>query len=534
MVDKERFVRCLAAATGTAIVLVVLLLAGFWHDTQARAADIFYAERQTLQNITVMAIDDASLQAVGRWPWPRNTTAALIAKASGAAVVGVDVAFLEPAQGDAALQAAVKNAKAVLVAEYDKDVLMNPVVNATFGHASVERDSNGIARAVQQRSIPGFAEQVASRLGASASSNLRPSFSRNIKVVSAKDVLGRNESFAGQIVLIGATAPDLHDELLTPVGLMPGVVFQANTVASILDDELVWPAPLWATVLLVLFACLLSGVFLGVAGFKWGSVLLGAIIAGIAASGALLAERQIILNAFFAFLAVPGTLTAAGITNYALEKRKRRVVTELFGRYVSPEIAAELIKDPANSAGKKCEITVMFTDIRGYTALSEKHPAETIVQLLNTYLGRLTQVIMDNHGVVDKYIGDAIMAVWNAPVGCGEHVLHASKAALAMQQAIAELNKQAELPVHLGIGLHTGEAIIGSIGIPERMEYTVIGDAVNLASRLCSKAERGEIRVSQEVVDALGGRAVVNDLGKHEVKNKAAPVQMYALVGIKT
>jgi len=187
-----------------------------------------------------------------------------------------------------------------------------------------------------------------------------------------------------------------------------------------------------------------------------------------------------------------------------MEQSDKRFVKELFGRYISPQIAKEIMSradaGELRLGGEQREVSVLFADIRNFTQISEQLSPEDIVKMLNTYLSVIADAVVQHNGIVNKFAGDSIMAVWNAPQPQPEHALLAVKAAWEAQQKVAEL-KQSDsqlFPVQFGIGINTGEALAGNVGSAGRTEYTVIGDSVNTASRICSSTPGGEVWIGAE------------------------------------
>lgn len=219
-----------------------------------------------------------------------------------------------------------------------------------------------------------------------------------------------------------------------------------------------------------------------------------------------------------------------------LQQRER--IREIFGRYVTRQVADEILSGRVPLGGQRTTATVLFADIRGFTRLSEELAPEEVVALLNEYLGAMVTCVLDGGGVVDKYIGDAIMALFGVPVSSGSPELDAQAAvrcAVQMSAALDRLNAQrvaaGGLPVELGIGVHTGEVVAGNIGIPERMEYTVIGDTVNLCSRIEGLTRDLGVRVllSKSCVEHLGDSQAVRLVETVTVKGRAQPVTVYTL-----
>lgn len=217
-------------------------------------------------------------------------------------------------------------------------------------------------------------------------------------------------------------------------------------------------------------------------------------------------------------------------TNYVRSALEKRWITATFKRYVAPEIVDELLKESPDSlelGGKLTNIAVLFVDIRGFTAMSEQLQPKQVVEILNRYLSLIVDCILKNGGTLDKFVGDAAMAFWGAPLPQDDYVMRAVKAAADMvsgSQALSEeLMAQFGRTVSFGIGVHVGDAVVGNIGSPRRMDYTAIGDTVNTSARLEANAPGGTIFISREVASRLEGRIRVTSLGDSvKLKGKAA------------
>lgn len=218
------------------------------------------------------------------------------------------------------------------------------------------------------------------------------------------------------------------------------------------------------------------------------------------------------------------------------EGRARQQVEELFGRYVSPAVVTELLRsrEAIRVGGTRCDITVMFIDIRGFTPLSERLAPEETIQVLNQYLHACADVIFRHQGTLDKFIGDGVMAIFGAPYPLERHEEHALQAALSLVRR-AELLKQTvgaqDISVQFGIGIQSGEAVVGNIGSEAlRLDYTAIGDTVNTAARLESQAKPGQVLVGEATVRRLGSRFKMSEVGPLKLKGKSEPVLVYELL----
>lgn len=365
--------------------------------------------------------------------------------------------------------------------------------------------------------------------------------------VSATDVLNDRlppESLKDRIILIGTTAPGLMDLRATPVATtFPGVEVHANLIAGMLDQAIKHrPAYLLAAdviqvlltgVLLVFLLPRLSPLKATLLGlltmlllfsFNFALWQTGNMVMPFA-NVALLAILLYVLNMSW---------------GYFVESRTKRQFTELFGQYVPPELVDEMAKNPEgySMAGRKADLSVLFSDIRGFTTISESLQPDQLAALMNEYLGAMTEVVRHHRGTLDKYIGDAIMAFWGAPLADPEHAEHAVITALEMQAALKELNQDLQTKgwpeLKIGVGINTGMMTVGDMGSPVRKAYTVMGDAVNLGSRLegITKQYGVGIIIGEGTRAKLDQRFVLRELDRVRVKGKAEPVGIYEPLGL--
>lgn len=214
------------------------------------------------------------------------------------------------------------------------------------------------------------------------------------------------------------------------------------------------------------------------------------------------------------------------------EIAERTRVRELFSRYLAPPLVEQLLNSPdtVKLGGSRGEITVLFADIRGFTGISERHEPEQVVEILNRYLALATSEIFAQFGTLDKFLGDGVMALFGAPLPLPNPHLAAVRTAISMRSRLDELREESGARVSFGVGLNSGQAIVGNIGTPQLMSYTAIGDSVNVAARLMAEARAGEILISQSMLDQLGGHVEVEEVGSLYVKGRSAPVPTYKLI----
>ncbi len=348
------------------------------------------------------------------------------------------------------------------------------------------------------------------------------------------------KDFKDKIVFIGFTAAGLFDLKPAPTSsVYPGMVIHATLAANLLHKDfrvrISTPAVLALTAVVAAAASL---TVMLVAGF-WQLGLLILVYAVALAGLDILAFRQgLWIDGILPFAGLAFSFALSSAFSYATEGRQRRQIKQMFSHYMSGPLLEDLLKNPdkLRLGGDKRVLTVFFSDLAGFTSLSEKLKPEEVVSLLNRYLTAMTDIIMESGGLIDKYEGDAIMAFWGAPVPQADHAARACLAALDNQARLAELRREFEAaglpPVHARIGINTGEMIIGNMGSSRRFDFTVIGDNVNLASRLegAGKEYGTRIIVSEDTYRAAAGRVEVRELDLLQVKGKEIPVRIYELL----
>ncbi len=364
---------------------------------------------------------------------------------------------------------------------------------------------------------------------------------KSFTYISASDVLSGKvlpEMLRNAIVLVGSTAPGLMDLRTTPVGdVYPGVEMHANLIAGIIDDNIKERPDVaaefeFASLLLVgvLMAFLLPSRKPMGATLVWLAVM-ATLLAGNSSAWQFfnldlpLASIVLLATALFLFNMAYG---------YFVEDHGKRLLTGLFGQYVPPELVDEMAKDPGaySLAGESRQMTVLFSDVRGFTTISEGLDPAQLTQLMNEFLTPMTHVIHQHRGTIDKYMGDAIMAFWGAPVHDPQHARHALLAGIEMLTKLEALQEHFKAkgwpPIRIGVGLNTGEMTVGNMGSEFRLAYTVMGDAVNLGSRLegLTKEYGVQIMVS-EFTRAAVPDFVYRELDRVRVKGKDKPVGIF-------
>ncbi len=592
--------------------------------------------------IRLIAIDDASLARIGRWPWPRSHHADFIDALQDPnlrpRVIGYDVLFTEPqaehleydaelgrasrasratlchayffsrdpqtgtpppAAAEALTRWAIGSPAAALPAAMTARAVTLPIADLRegppLGFVNDPPDDDGVTRRVplvmayQGRLYPSLSLQLACAYWRVSPQEIRVVDGRWLVVPRPRDgplrvpidaqgrllidfvgdfatfkpyafvavVAGMQDArehgsvrrelaaLRDRIVVIGASAVGLGDMKVTPVAPTScGTLVHANALDNLLRGRFLRPVPAWITGLLLLLFCLLIGRTAAqlppVRATLWSLALLAAYAAACVESFTQWSVWLLLVQPVLA-----GGLTFLGITVYRFsrEEREKRWIRRAFGRFVSPTVLEEILAHPErlHVGGERRELTVLFSDVRGFTAFSERHSPEEVVEMLNALLDRLTSVILRHGGTLDKYVGDAIMAIFGAPAEMphGEHARRACAAALEMVQALRQLQEawraQGREVLDIGIGINTGPMVVGNMGSSQVMGYTVIGDAVNLGARV-----EGLTRQYQcAVIITASTYALVRDafeaerIGEVPVKGKAQPVLVYKLLRAK-
>ncbi len=364
----------------------------------------------------------------------------------------------------------------------------------------------------------------------------------DIPHVSLADVLDGtvpSSEFEDCIVFIGAYASGMQDAYNPAVSRgqqMYGVEINANIVLALLNGKLAVPAPVLLYAVIAA-AVLAVWIFLLEKQRLWAVIVEAAVLIGAHIGiGRLLAlSGHLIPQAYFAVAVILAVIWFI-IQKYVLEKAKRRHAIGTLKKYVAPQIVDKLLKDGSfelHLGGEKKHIAVLFCDVRGFTTMSESLPPEEVVSILNRYLSVTTNAVFTNEGTLDKFIGDATMAVFNAPFELDDYIFKAVKTAMDIQAGVAELARTMDKPIHVGVGVNCGEAVVGNIGCEVRMDFTAIGDTVNTAARLESNAKAGQVLISHNVYEAISGRIIAEPIGELTLKGKNEKVPVYNVTGFK-
>jgi adenylate cyclase len=587
---------------GCLFTLVALLVQPFYTINLWFSDQLFTSEPPS-PNIVIAGIDDDTLEAYGRWAeWPRSLHAQAIDNLieAGAKVIGFDVIFTDTSTDDEMLAAAIAEADNVVLAAvgippvsqtkggitYDSFLLPVDALEqaaSSIGHGNVIPDGDGTVRRLplivrsssgqvypsltlaalyRLFSMPlpqeyvlenGAVNLLARDVPVDTSYRLRINFSADNDerpYVSYGDIISGDfdpSLVDNRIVLIGMTATGELDAWAIPTSAskIPGVFIHAGAMDTILRERFLREPGTLITLMIMLLLIGITAFALPRCGTRrWTDIAKGVgITAGLFVAclivGFVAFDRGYSLDLFYPLLLLPIVYVGNIVYVVITEQSDKRFVKELFGRYISPQIANEVVSRADSGdlrlGGEQREVSVFFADIRGFTRISEQLSPEAVMQMLNSYLSVIADAVVQHDGIVNKFVGDNIMAVWNAPQSQPDHALLAVKAAWEAQQKLAELRQRDNrpLPVQFGIGINTGVAVAGNVGSAGRSEYTVIGDSINTASRICSSTPGNEVWIGPETYNQTKDYIETEKLEPQQMKGKAEPITLYKVTALR-
>lgn len=555
------------------LIVFALALTPFFDQINQQILDQVHSwtRLEARKETVIVGIDDKSLQEIGAWPWDRSVFAKVISEltAAQARVIGIDVLFLEKRSGDEELEKVLKESPVpIILAEKllteDKTIEFPyyQLPKEQFGFINFFADGDGKIRST----YPPNAEQALDQTSFSfrilehyfsskfVSDKLHAQYPGDYShiffnythqpftQISLSDVLNKRVEpsvFKDKIVLIGTTAIDvksgINDNLIDIFGQSkPGVVIHANVINSFLENRFQHPFPLaYAFAGTLLLTLIFSFVYRVVRSNIVDLIITVVSFLLINIVGFFVFDLGINWPFFIFSSTIIFVYISSLAQKYIMENQQRRFIQMAFAQYMNPALVRQLIANPGQLklGGEKRTMTVMFSDVRGFTSLSEKISAEDLVSLLNAYMNEMCQVILNNEGVIDKFIGDAIMAFWNAPLDNDRQQELAIKTGVAMVDALAKFNKTHDYdPLDIGIGINTGEMVVGNIGSKQRFDYTVLGDNVNLASRIEGLTKKYGIKflVTEAVINGVKVDGIIyRHIDTVTVKGKSLPVKLY-------
>lgn len=567
-------------------VAVAVSLSSVWNMVELKLLDrmtVASAPNKSSFPITIIGIDEESFARLGlQWPWPRSLHATLVDRltAAGAAVIVFDVVFSEPSNtaDDKRFADAIQRAGNVVLAAnrtYHESssikqwTRIDPLpifleAGAKVGLATVPLDRDLVMRQIPEpvdslwrtvilrllRDHP----DIMPNLGISEQSYVRyvgpdhtfPYLSYH-EIVRPDgsipdDFLKDNVVIIGFDVKASADVQSAQSDLFaTPFiastgGLSPGAEVHANIIETALGKNAIVRTPQPLVSLLLAMVTVASGLLMR----RWRPFLsalsglaLGLGIAGLA--WGLFVKMNIWLPVLASLCVIPLMYFTLGGWAYVTEQIRRREITRAFSLYVTPQVVDQIIEHPErlNLQGELRNITIMFTDLAGFTTISEQLSAERVTDLLNRHFTEMTDIVLEHNGTVARFIGDAIMAFWGAPLDDEDQAYRAVVSAVAMQSAM-EFQRNAFAreglpPVNMRVGIHSGTAVVGNLGSAKRFDYTAIGDDVNLAARLegTNKLYGTGIMISGETASRIEGRIPLRPLDRVIVKGKSQPVEIF-------
>lgn len=595
--ETKRLYHTLVVAGAGLVFILIATLAQPFSGTNLALTDRLFTALPPSPNIVVVGIDDATLTTYGRLAdWPRSLHAQAINNLSeaGAKVIGFDVLFTDSSPEDDLLANAIGGAgntvlpvvgiepqPAETLVTYGQ--VLRPVdplapAASVLGHANITPDPDGTVRrsplVIQDgngelhpslglsmlhalfamplpesyQRVDGALSLLAREIPVDSYSRLRLNFSGDNDrrpYLSYQSVIQGDFDPAlvkNRLVLIGMTATGEIDTWAIPTtaGKVPGVYIHATAMETMLHEWFLVEANLGILVLTLVLAAGIAAFALPRLKLRWGAVLIGGLFGGYLLACFLAFDRGYILNLLYPLVILPVLYLSSVFTVIVNEQADKRFVHDLFGRYVSPQVAQEILSladtGKLNLGGEQREVTVLFADIRGFTKMSEQMSPEATVNMLNTYLSILSDKVLGYAGMVNKFIGDNVMAIWNAPNPEADHAALAVRAAWEAQQEITALQERDPSlpPVRFGIGINTGQALAGNVGSSGRSEYTVIGDSVNLAARICGAAPGGEIWLGPETYRQAKEHLDAEELPPQSFKGKTEAVVVYRVTAFHT
>ena len=564
---------------------------------------LFRGVQKPKSPIVIVAIDDESITWLSKWPWPRSYHAKMvdILSKAGAKLIVFDVFFDSPTQfdpkDDIQFAEAVKRAGNVILAAnfqnvdhqamykvrqlpFKKPIEILDQAALDIGVVHPHLDMDNVVRNFQliyksgNELYPSLALQTAHYLGRRTpvsviKDNLLVMGQYHIPQHNAKlliNYLGPTKTFPtipyaqvfdgsflkdhpdyfkGKIVLIGASAFELHDVFPTPFSVtLPGVEIHANVIETILTGKHIYLLPTAAMLLILVFAVALN--LLASSFFKMKQLfifLVAQIIILFIGCALIFKYYSLEIPTYTLIIALIVTFIVQTTIKFILEEKEKRKIRDVFSQYVAPTVVNELLAHPekVELGGELKEVTIFFSDIRSFTTFSEGHTPRQVVDQLNEYLDAMTQVIFEFGGTLDKYVGDEIMAVFGAPLPLKDHAKVATRCCVAqwnkLKQLQARWKEEGRTILDFGMGLNTGEVIVGNIGSTMHKDYTVIGDAVNLAARLEAATRKYSnddyicrFLISEHTYDLIKDEFECRFVDEIAVKGKTKATKIYEVI----
>lgn len=542
----------------------VIFLAGILsHSIFGIRFDNIFRDRvrdvQKNNTVVVVGVDDNSLRQIGAWPWKRDVFAKEIEQLyrRGARLVVFDILFLEPREGDEQVKQVLSTLKypvifaSKLTAERDLiSHVYHDTYNAHSALANVYPDEDGKVRSTYffNKDKNGNCHPTLSRQAflEYTKSNTNPSCDDEKKVFLYQDNKPRLLSFIdvfnqatnerdleGTVVFIGSTSLDLDDVFISSTGeKIPGVYIHADMFSQMMHGS--FPKALsniWVIVLIlvsVMYVVYVSSRSIK-AIYQYAFLSFGLVV--LVSIGFFMSMFLLFIPFSFIIFSYIASSVYSLMFRYGVIEKRSRHIRGLFSKYVHEHVLEELLKQPdIVLGGEKRHMSILFSDLRGFTTLSESLDPVELTTLLNAYFSAMSPEILEEKGTIDKFIGDAIMAFWNAPLLVPEYCTHAVRSAMRMEKALEIFNTEHKTSLAAGIGIHAGDVIVGNVGGKDRVNYTVLGDTVNLASRvegLTKKYGVGVIVTGEVKENTHDHSFLFRKLDVITVKGKTKPTPLY-------
>jgi len=592
---KKQDIICLIISGVSVLIVLVLWWSGILHLWELKVYDFKFVNRGIIEpsrDIVIVGIDEDSLDiekgGFGRWPWPKGRS--ILAKAidnlnkAGAKVIGIDIIFPEKSQKieDMTLATVLKKAGNVVGALYFEYISVKTAKNIdgkyviseetqeklvlpikpflmsfkALGFTNAFPDDDGVLRVAklvkeyEDKKYYSFNSVIpALALG----KNVEEIIPKSDKILvnyhggnktytrySFKDIYYNvfpENWVKNKIILIGSTATGAYDHYPMPYEKMfPGVELHANVIDNLINKNYIIPCSDILMVLIIISLCVILGrIFHKVKPWISTLIFLFSILVYFIFVQFLFVSKNLHIDFLKPTLGIIFCFSGIMAFRFTVESKEKRWIKKTFSYYLSPQVINELTSNPdkLRLGGEKKFLTILFSDIRGFTTLAEKLAPEEVSSILNEYLSAMTDIIFKYNGTLDKFIGDAIMVLWGAPVSQEDHAKRAVLCAIDMHKKLKELHKewasQNKPLFEIGIGINSGEVIVGNMGSKDRMEYTAIGDNVNLASRIegLNRDYNTKIIISESTYELVKNDIKAAPLGEVKVKGKEKPVKIY-------
>ena len=560
---------------GIILLMSLILSLPFFNQLNFLILDRFKSGLEARSEIVLVGIDDKSLKELGAWPWSRDIFAKSIDKLSAtkASVVGVDIVFFESRAGDETFQNSLNNSKIPIVlgnkifeGQENRTIFDAPKITQAYTNISPDLDGK-VRRAkfyesVESKCISSLAFEISrqyfrdkNQLSCQETQKIGPNLKLNqvvdfnysatkFKFISFSDLYSdiiESNELNGKIVLIGVTASDIKSSVTDNfVGIngqnISGIELNANIINSVLQNRFQIALPQYSfTIGILTISSLLIWIYSKIKSDSIQFLIFIGITILIEIGGLFLFDYGYNWPIVQTVILLASSYIYFVVLKYLTEQKQNSFLKQAFSRYINPKLLTQLLSKPEGLTlgGEKKNMTVLFSDIRGFTAISEKLDPADLIDLINRYLERMCGIILKNNGTIDKFIGDAIMAFWNAPLEEQEHQLLAIKTALEMQEEVEKFNQEINQEFKVGVGINTGDMIVGNVGSNLRFDYTVLGDNVNLGSRIegLTKKYGVGILITESVVEKLiikkSDMIIFRFLDQVIVKGKSKAINIY-------